>query len=434
MIYEIISKNNIPTSQMHIYLKNKTGDDGGIYPELFNDLSITETVNGLYAFSIACVITNNFTDMSNFLKNYPSKEVATLALIQYIKGVATTVQLNSECVNPLYNNLADIRQLGMSPSLLNLDGDLFFKHYDTTKYFSKEAADEAEDSFPYWVIKTVKEITNCTELIKPTAKVYEVPYYIQNISNEYIPILNKRGKETDEEIIIGKLPPSGVEAVIEIKNGYGVLASAENAFIYLTDKVQPVKHVVELSELDSDTGTLKLPTGEFDVECKVNTVINCGYGINNHYFTDNRYTFKAGDIIHIKGLFRNTGILDNGLYVQLHSNCVSIKQNPPKDHTKKEENADNITKTDTAVETPFSNYKYIIIIPMPSEDAAKTAIINILKKSPYKDAYIDIDCDDKINIVVYGDNDSNNMIKVKKKILSVFGYKTLVIEYDKFYK
>ena len=431
MIYDIMSKNDVPTSQMHIYLKNKTGDDGGIYPEIFNDLSISESINGLYTFAIACVITDNFTNTTRFLKGYPSKEVATLSLIQYIKGMATTVQLNKQCVNPMYNNLSEINQLGLSPTLLNLDGDLLYKHYDTSKYFSKEAADEAEDSFPYWVINIVKEITNCVEIIKPAAKVYELPYYIQNISNEYIPILSRRGPVT-EESTIGKIPPSGTEAVIAIKDGYGVLASSENAYVFLTDKVQPCKHVVEMSELDSDTGTLKLPVGEFDVVCKNNVLINGSYGINNHYFSNEVHMYHGGDTIHIKGLFRNNGIVSDGIYVQLHSDCVYIK-NLSEDHTNIEENVPVEEKNVIDFSSPFYDCKYLVIVPVASEEAAQQAIMNILKKSIYKNAYIDIDKDDKVTLVIYGDNDSSEVVKVKKKILAMFGYKANIVETNVFY-
>lgn len=432
MIYEIISKNDVPTSQMHIYLKNKTGDDGGIYPEIFHDLALKESVNGLYAFAIACVITNNFTDTSKFLKDYPSKEVATLGLIQYIKGMATTVQLNSQCVNPRYNNLIDIEQLGMSPTLLNLDGDLLYKHYDNTKYFSKEAADEAEDSFPYWVINTVKEIMECEELMKPTTKQYELPYYIQNISFNEIPIVNKiNGTEGN---IIGMIPPSGKEAVIGIKDGYGILGTAENAYIQLTDNIQPVKHMVKESELDLDVGTLKLPEGDFYVKCKKGTLICGGYGINNHYFACKVHSYTEGDIIHIKGLFHNAGIVDDGIYVQFDSNTVCLTK-APEDHTKKEQETPSIaTGLGSGIPPIGPDCTYLVIIPMTSREAASEAIFKILKKSPYKNAYIDVDLDNKITIVVYGDKDSSNAIKVKKKILAVFGYKAMVIEYDKFYK
>ena len=436
MIYEIISKNDVPTSQMHIYLKNKTGDDGGIYPEVFNDLSISESVNGLYAFAIACVMTDNFTNTSKFLKDYPSKEVATLALIQYIKGVATTVQLNNKCVNPLYNQLEDIKQMGMSPTLLNLDGDLFYKHYDTSKYYSKEAADNAEDSFPYWVINTVKEITECTEIVAPVIKNYELPYYIQNISNEKVPIYDGISKSNN---IIGYIPPSGVEPVIEIKNGFGILGTSEKAYVYLTDKVRPIKHVVDLEELNIDSGTLKFPDGEFDVTCKKGCLIVAGHGINNHYTGIDELSYHDGDTIHIKGLFRNAGIIDDNTYVQLHSDCVTIKI--PEEHRKKNEILDQLVesienKVDKEINDPqiFDNCKYLVIIPMASEEVATQAITKILNKSPYNKAYIDIDLDDKVTIVVYGDNESANVIKVKKKILAVFGYKALVIEYDKFYK
>ena len=430
MIYEIISKNDIPTSQMHIYLKNKTGNDGGIYPEIFSDLALSESVNGLYAFAIACVMTDNFTNMTRLLKDYPSKEVAVLGLVQYVKGVATTVQLNNKCVNPMYNNLLEINQLGTSPTLLNLDGDLFYKHYDINKYFSKEAADAAEDSFPYWVINTVKEITTCMEIIKPTSKTFELPYYIQNISNENIPILSS-ANNIDKNNIIGKLPPSGIDAIIDIKNGYGVLGSAEKAYILLSDKLQPVRHVVDLSELNLNNGTLKLPDGEFDIEYKTNIQFNSNYGINSNYYTKDRYLYSAGDTIHVKGLFRNAGIIDDGVYIQIHSDFVSIKQ-PSADHTKTSETPE--IKEVSSVPTAFSDCKYLVIISVPSEDAAHTTIMNILKKSPFKKAYIDVDLNDKFTIVVHGDNDSANAIKVKKKILGVFGYKALVIEYDKFYK
>ena len=223
-----------------------------------------------------------------------------------------------------------------------------------------------------------------------------------------------------------------MEAVIEIKNGYGVLASSENAYVLLTDKLQPVKHVISEEELNIDNGTLKLPKGEFDVMIKQGILSVPGYGINHHYFGIEKYGYKSGDIIHIKGLFRNAGIIEDGVYVNLHSDRVSIV-NPNKDHTKKEENTITDMK-EYMPDMPFEGFKYILIVPMPSKEVACNAIKNILKKSPYKNAYIDVDADEKYTIVVYGDNDSMNAIKVKKKILAVFGYKAIIIEYDKFYK
>ena len=434
MIYEIISKNDVPISQMHIYLKNKTCDDGGIYPELFNDLSLTESVNGLYAFAIACVITKNFTDTSIFLKGYATKEVATLALIQYIKGVATTVQLNSQCVNPRYENLANINQLGMAPSLLNLDGDLFYKHYDESKYFSKEAADAAEDSFPYWVINTVKEIKDCTELVTPTTKSFELPYYIQNISDKHIAITKKVGTYTQNDII-GTIPPSGIEPLIDIIDGvYGVLGSSERAYVYLSDDLQPIKHVADLKELDTSNGTLKLPAGEFDVLCKKGSLIVAGRGITKHYLGIDEFSYKEGDTIHIKGLFRNAGIIADGIYIQLHSDCVSIVQ-PLEDHTK---NDNYLDITATGMEDNASPIgaadKYAVIIKASSIDTAKPMICNILKKSEYKSAFIDVDTNGDVSIFAYSSNDQMLANKAKKKILALFGYKATVMETNEFYK
>ena len=71
---------------------------------------------------------------------------------------------------------------------------------------------------------------------------------------------------------------------------------------------------------------------------------------------------------------------------------------------------------------------------MTTEEAATTAVMNILKKTAYKNAYIDIDKDNRITIVVYSDNDLSNANKVKKQILAVFGYKATVVECEKFYK
>lgn len=432
MLYDILSKNDIPVSQMHIYLKNKTGNDGGLYPEMFNDLSISESINGLYTFAIACVITENFTNMSRFLKDYPSPEVATLALIQYVKGMATTIQLKNPCVNKSYENLVNINQLGVSPTLLNLDGDLIYRHYDNTKYFSKEAADSAEDSFPYWVIQIVKDITTTEEIIEPKTSLYRLPYYVQNISGEKIPILNTPGKITQDNVI-GYLPPTGIEAILDIENGHGVLASSENAYIILSDNLQPCKHVVSEDELNHNCGTLKLPDHEFDVICKEGSILYGAYGTNTHYNQSFKHTYMGGDRIHIKGLFRNYGVVEDGVYIPLHSNSVTVVVKPAADHTKKDNIPENSKVLDVNIKYPFEKCAYLVIIQMSNEEMAIEALKKIMAKSPYKDGYIDVDVDGKVTIVVYGDNDTSNVNKVKKKILSVFGYKALVINYDKFY-
>ena len=183
MIYEFLSKNETPISQMHIYLKNKTGNDGGNIPEIINDLAITESINGLYAFAVYCVITDNLKKEPKIAKDYPTKEIMLLAFVQYLKGMATTINLNKTRVSKLYENLKNNNILGSAPTILNLDGDLFDVHYDKSKYYSKEAADEAEDSFPYWVLNVVKEIQTSNELITPKKVEFALPYYIQNISS-----------------------------------------------------------------------------------------------------------------------------------------------------------------------------------------------------------------------------------------------------------
>ena len=120
MIYAIISNNDIPVTQMHTYLKNETNDDGGNIPEIFNDLALSESVNGLYAFAIACLVTDNFTKQTSLFTN---DEVSILNFIQYLKGMATTIQRKHKTDNKLYDNLVNTNLIGTAPTILNLDGD-----------------------------------------------------------------------------------------------------------------------------------------------------------------------------------------------------------------------------------------------------------------------------------------------------------------------
>lgn len=299
MLYEIISKDETPISQMHIYLKNKTDNDGGNLPEILHDLAITESVNPLYAFAVYCVITDNLKKEPKNANKYPTKEVMLLAFIQYLKGMATTIGLNKKQVSILYDNLKEAQLLGRSPTLLNLDGDLFTYHYDDNKYYSKEAADEAEDSFPYWVINVVKEIKTSNELIKPKKNVvYELPYYIQNISNSSIPIYDSLDKE--KRNVIGNIPPTGLEPVFKIERNCARLLSAMYAYVDLNDKmIIPVKHLENYSELElSDVGEITFPELPFDIIVKDSIIGR--YGINNHYNTDSNHEYKTDDRITIK--------------------------------------------------------------------------------------------------------------------------------------
>ena len=439
MIYAIISKNDVPTSQMHIYLTNKTGSDGGMIPELFADLSAAESVNGLYAFAIGCVLTDNFTNISSKINTFPSEEVAILALIQYLKGMATTVQLNKQCVTPLYENLKASNILGSAPSLLNLDGDLFFGHYDNTKYFSKEAADNAEDSFPYWVINTVKEIKESNELVTPKkGMVYQLPYFIQNISDQSVPIYNSPNKQIQEEI--GKIPSTGIEPVEDIVFGYGKLASAKGAYIELNDTmVIPIKHLESIDELKGDMGSLKIPETPFDIMIKKNCLCNAGFGITNHFYSDDEHSYGEGDIVTINDIFLDSyGIIDSKYYIELNPLYICLA-NDAKEHTKEEEKEVEEEKSENVIDEenlPFKNSSYLIIVSASSVDTACGIRKKIIEKTSYKNTYIDIDTregETKVSVIITGEDNEKDAIKIRKKILSIVGVKAIVVPYSKIY-
>lgn len=439
MIYAIISKNDTPVNQMHIYLQNKTGNDGGMIPELFSDLSVSESVNSLYAFATACVLTDNFTNIPSGRKEFPSDEVAILSLIQYLKGMATSIQLNKKCVTPLYENLKTANILGSAPTLLNLDGDLFgVHHYDESLYHSKEAADEAEDSFPYWIINIVKEIKESNELVTPKkGVVYQLPYFVQNISQNPIKIYDSPNKNIQKEI--GLIPPTGIEPVESIIYGFGKLATSKEAYIELNDNIIiPIKHLESMDELKGDTKSLKIPTPPFDIEIKVGCLCNAGFGISNHFYSDDDHSYKEGDVIHIDDIFLDSyGIIDEKYYIELNPLYVFLSNQPSDDqeHTKKEDNEDTTNEISIMEEDlPFKNSKYLVIVKTSSGiDTAYNILTKINKKMEYPDAYIDVVNEHSITIVITGTSDESEAIKTRKKILSTIGVKASVIPYSDFY-
>ena len=374
MLYEIISKDETPISQMHIYLKNKTNDDGGNLPEILHDLAVAERVNPLYAFAVYCVITDNLTKEPKNANKYPTKEVMLLAFIQYLKGMATTIGLNKKQVSILYDNLKESQLLGHSPTLLNLDGDLFTSHYDEDKYFSKEAADEAEDSFPYWVINVVKEVKTSNELITPKKNViYELPYYIQNISNSSIPIYDSLDKE--KRNVIGNIPPTGLEPVFKIERNCARLLSAMYAYVDLNDKmIIPVKHLENYSELElSDVREITFPELPFDIIVKDSIIGR--YGINNHYNTDSNHEYKTDDRITIKNVYMNTyGITEDEFFIPFDFAHIKFYEEP------KSEESEFTLQEHTKLTDGFNvKERYVVCVKCTNEQT-KIKTLDILKK------------------------------------------------------
>ena len=374
MLYEIISKDETPISQMHIYLKNKTNDDGGNLPEILHDLAVAESVNPLYAFAVYCVITDNITKEPKNANKYPTKEVMLLAFIQYLKGMATTIGLNKKQVSILYDNLKKSQLIGHSPTLLNLDGDLFTSHYDNNKYYSKEAADEAEDSFPYWVINTVKEIKNSNELITPKKNVvYELPYYIQNISGTSIPIYDSLDKE--KRNVIGNIPPTGLEPVFKIERNCARLLSSVYAYVDLNDKIIiPVKHLEDYSELElANVDEVIFPKLPFDIIVKDSIIGR--YGINNHYNTDGGHEYKTDDKICIINVYMNTyGVTEDGFFIPFDFSHIKFYEE------QKIEESVSISQEHTKLTDGFNvKERYVVCVKCTNEQT-KIKTLDILRK------------------------------------------------------
>lgn len=421
MLYEIISKDETPVSQMHIYLKNKTNDDGGNLPEILHDLAVAERVNPLYAFAVYCVITDNLTKEPKNANKYPTKEVMLLAFIQYLKGMATTIGLNKKQVSILYDNLKESQLLGHSPTLLNLDGDLFTSHYDEDKYFSKEAADEAEDSFPYWVIKIVKEIKNSNELITPKKNViYELPYYIQNISNSTVPIYDSLDKE--KRNIIGNIPPTGLEPVFKIERNCARLLSSIYAYVDLNDKIIiPVKHLEDYSELELHyDNPVTFPELPFDIIVK-NTIIG-RYGINNHYNTDSIHEYSEGDKITIKNIYMNTyGITEDDFFIPLDFSYIKFA------NEEKQENPENISEEHTKLTDGFNvKERYVVCVKCTNEQT-KIKTLDILKKHVKNSEPYLYENTSGIYVIIGSYNTFNDACNMRKSSLK-FGCKASVID------
>ena len=420
MIYAIISNNDVPVTQMHIYLKNETNDDGGNIPEIFNDLSLSESVNGLYAFAIACLITDNFTKQTSLFTN---DEVSILNFIQYLKGMATTIQRKHKTDNKLYDNLTNTNLIGTAPTILNLDGDLFKSHYDTSKYHSREAADNAEDSFPYWVINIVNKIKNAEPLIQPKANIeYKLPYYIQNISNGNVDIIDK------DKNIIGKIPPSGTEAVSEINNGIARLMSVpyQNAFVVLNEsKLIPCKHFISDDELKPKNNLLQIPDDIFYLKAKSN--IKYRKGINKH-FTSSENKIKKNTVIEVdkSHIFLDSYYItnDNGV-IPITSNYFTIYNKPETQIEEKE-----TKKEHTNIKhhkKGLGKYRVIVDINNTKDDGYGDSVTAKLHTKVNIDLDYLLENNIKFNKIICGDFDNEkDAIMLKKKIIALTGYKATI--------
>jgi hypothetical protein len=448
MIYGIAELTNISPTQMHIYLKNHTGNDGGNLPEIFYDMAKIESVNGLYTFAIACLLTDNFQKSSPMLSGYSTDELNVLAFTQYVKGLATTIQPNKKIENKRYDTLKSMNLLGLSPSLLNLDGERFgVNHYDTEKYTSREDADHMEDSFPYWVINIVKEIETATEIEDPsTTTDFKPPYIIQNQSDKTVDIYG-----SDLKTVIGHMAPSSTECAKKEISGYYQLASAKMAFVKVAENIIPIKHVLEGEEVVAPKNfkkqVTKLPDHPFDVIVKEGKTIKPKFGVTENYLESGN-EYKAEDIIHIEDVFEEIyGVTEKSEYILLDVFTVSvypselmIKKNK-KDSEVIEKTLNTIDEMDpeeddtSSPEFPsfVTTNPWVLIIAVASYKKTTDAIALLKEKGfNYPNQYIDVSGNENYSIVLGGFQKQQDAIKHRKRIVAMTGLRAIVMESKKF--
>ena len=465
MIYGIAELSTISPSQMHIYLKNHTGNDGGNIPEIFCDMARIESVNSLYTFAIACLITNDFQKSSPMLSGYETQELNILAFTQYVKGLATTIQPNKKIENKRYDTLKEMNLLGISPSLLNLDGERFgVRHYNTEEYTSREDADYMEDSFPYWVINITKEIETATEIVDPDASIdFKPPYIIQNKTNAPVNIYGD-----DLKKVIGTIAPSSIEIAKKEISGYYQLASAKAAFVKVVDNVVPISHVLEGEEIVIPDGFVKtntpIPNAPFDIIVREGKSIkHPRFGITGNYLeSGNQY--KENDKIHIKEVFPDTtfwkirgenlldeiyGITEKEEYIPLDMS-IKVYTEPVVSTKKNKKDAEIVNTVISAVDMDdvedddtmtqdfpkfVTNNPWLLIVAVASHDKTMAAITLLQEKGfDYPNQYIDIFGNENYTIVLEGFQSQKEAIKHRKRVVAMTGLRAIVIESEKFMK
>lgn len=149
--------------------------------QLFIDVCAKEGVRGDLAFAQSCKETGNFNfngDVEYTQNNFAglgatgggvkgcifnSIEEGILAQAQHLKTYATKDELNEKCVDPRRTNWFVKVKSGTSPHIETLGGTWAVPGYNTSKYSSLEAANKAQDSYGYDILKILNKILNVKE-------------------------------------------------------------------------------------------------------------------------------------------------------------------------------------------------------------------------------------------------------------------------------
>lgn len=176
----ILGKAQATAEQMAAYLLSKNPEPKINIPvlafcRLFLYIGALEGVRGDALFAQSCKETGNFkftgtvkadqnnygglgtTDQNTPGATFPDEATGILAQAQHAKGYDGTA-LNYACVDPRYELLVKYGKVGTAKHWEELGGTWAVPGYDTKKYASLEAANNAKASYGYSIIERLNEI------------------------------------------------------------------------------------------------------------------------------------------------------------------------------------------------------------------------------------------------------------------------------------
>ena len=179
---KILGKSIATAEQMAAHLLSKNPNpkikmDPVAFCRLFLYMAALEGVRGDLLFAQSCKETGYFNfngtvteDQNNYAgigttdattkgAYFPDEATGILAQAQHAKGYATADALVYECVDPRYA----LMKKGSAPNWEDLGGKWAVPGYDTKKYSSLAAANDAEDSYGYQILSIYKKMIGSEE-------------------------------------------------------------------------------------------------------------------------------------------------------------------------------------------------------------------------------------------------------------------------------
>ena len=178
---KILGESVATAEQMAAYLLSinpapKISMEAKDFCQLYLDVAAKEGVRGDVLFAQSCKETGNFSFMGTVKANqnnfaglgttdketpgatFPNEKTGILAQAQHAKAYATTEPLSCPCVDSRYGLLVKYGKAGTAQHWEELGGKWAVPGYDTKRYGSLDAADIAQDSYGYQIIRILKKI------------------------------------------------------------------------------------------------------------------------------------------------------------------------------------------------------------------------------------------------------------------------------------